>query len=81
VDQQDIAGLKVMAGHLAESAAKQGAPEIAAKALELEQAARQKGDVLGVIQRACELLEYCRAAQSSFLEHTSTEEPCASSRA
>ena len=71
VDQQDIAGLKAMAGHLAESAAKQGAPEIAAKALELEQAAKQKGDVLGVIQRACELLEYCRAAQSSFLENTS----------
>lgn len=71
VDQQDIAGLKVMAGHLAESAARQGSPEIAAKALELEMAAKQKGDALGVIQRACELLEYCRAAQSSFLEHTS----------
>lgn len=81
VDQQDIAGLKVMAGHLAESAAKQGAPEIAAKALELEQAARQKGDVLGVIQRACELLEYCRAAQSSFLEHASVKETYARSRA
>lgn len=68
VDQQDIAGLKAMAGRLAESAAQHGAPEIAAKALELEQASSQKGDVLGVIQRACELLEYCRAAQSTFLE-------------
>jgi hypothetical protein len=81
VDQQDIAGLKVMAGHLAESAAKQGAPEIAAKALELEQAAKQKGDVLGVIQRACELLEYCRAAQSSYLEHVPETEVCAGSGA
>ncbi len=70
VDQQDIAGLKVMAGRLSESAARSGAPEIAAKAMELEQAASAKGDVLGVIQRACELLEYCRATQSSYLEHT-----------
>jgi diguanylate cyclase (GGDEF)-like protein/putative nucleotidyltransferase with HDIG domain/PAS domain S-box-containing protein len=70
VDQQDIAGLKVMAGRLSESAARSGAPEIAAKALELEQAASAKGDVLGVIQRACELLDYCRATQSSYLEHS-----------
>ena len=72
VDLQDIAGLKVMAGRLSESAARSGAPEIAAKAMELEQAASAKGDVLGVIQRACELLEYCRATQSSYLEHAMT---------
>lgn len=72
VDLQDIKSLRTMAGHLAESAASQGAPEIAAKALELEQAASRKGDVLGVIQRACELLEYCRAAQSSYLEPSQT---------
>ena len=72
VDLQDIAGLKVMAGRLSESAARSGAPEIAAKAMELEQAASAKGDVLGVIQRACELLEYCRATQSSYLEHALT---------
>ena len=78
VDQQDITGLKVMAGRLSESAARSGAPEIAAKAMELEQAASSKGDVLGVIQRACELLEYCRATQSSYLEHTLTPQATAS---
>ena len=67
--QQDIAGLKAMAGRLSESAARSGAPEIAAKAMELEQAAHREGDVLGIIQRACELIDYCRATQSSYLEH------------
>ena len=71
VDQQDVAGLKMMAGRLSESAARNGAPEIAAKAMELEQAAQRPGDVLGVIQRACELIEYCRATQASYLEQTS----------
>ncbi len=79
VDLQDIAGLKVMAGRLSESAARNGAPEIAAKAMELEQAANAKGDVLGVIQRACELLDYCRATQSSYLEHAMTPHPTAAS--
>ena len=70
VDQQDVAGLRVMAGRLSESAARNGAPEIAAKAMELEQAVKASGDVLGIIQRACELIEYCRATQSSYLEHS-----------
>jgi len=69
VDQQDVAGLRVMAGRLSESAALSGAPEIAAKAMELEQAAKNQGDVLGIVQRACELIEYCRATQSSYLAH------------
>lgn len=46
--------------------------EVAAKAMELEQAASAQGDVLCVIQRACELLEYCRATQSSYLAHAMT---------
>ena len=79
VDLQDIAELKVMAGRLSESAARSGAPEIAAKAMELEQAASAKGDILGVIQRACELLEYCRATQSSYLEHAMTPSAVAGS--
>lgn len=69
VDQQDIDGLGAMAGRLAETAARSGAPEIAAKSIELEQAAIAGGDVLGVIQRACELIDYCRATQSTFLKH------------
>ncbi len=68
IDHQDVAGLRVLAGRLSESAARNGAPEIAAKAMELEQAAKREGDVLGVLQRACELIEYCRATQSSLIE-------------
>jgi len=67
IDQQDVAGLRVMAGRLCESAARNGAPEIAAKAMELEQAVQGHGDILDIIQRACELVDYCRASQSSYL--------------
>lgn len=68
VDKQDIEGLKVMAGRLAASAARSGAPEIAAKAIELELSAKSKGDVLGVLQRAGVLIDYCRATQSAYLD-------------
>lgn len=75
IDQQDVGGLRVMAGRLSESAAHRGAPEIAAKAIELEQAASSESDVLGILQRACELIEYCRATQSSFIELAATGKP------
>ncbi len=68
IDQQDVTGLRIMAGRLSESAARSGAPEIAAKAMELEHATDSDGDVLGILQRACELIEYCRATQSSIIE-------------
>ncbi|MFO1005584.1 MAG: diguanylate cyclase [Planctomycetaceae bacterium] len=72
IDQQDVKGLREMAGRLSDSAAHSGAPEIAAKAVELEQAASSESDVLGILQRACELIEYCRATQSSFIEFASS---------
>ena len=75
IDQQDVGGLRVMAGRLSESAAHRGAPEIAAKAIELEQAAGSEADVLGILQRACELIEYCRATQSSFIELAASGKP------
>lgn len=75
IDQQDVEGLRVMAGRLSESAAHRGAPEIAAKAIELEQAASSKSDVLGILQRACELIEYCRATQSSLIELAVSAKP------
>lgn len=75
IDQQDVKGLREMAGRLSDSAAHSGAPEIAAKAVELEQAASSESDVLGILQRACELIEYCRATQSSFIEFASSGQP------
>lgn len=75
IDQQDVEGLRVMAGRLSESAARSGAPEIAAKAIQLEQAASSEDDVLGILQRACELIEYCRATQSSFIELAASGQP------
>ena len=67
--------MRVMAGRLRESAAHRGAPEIAAKAIELEQAASRDDDVLGILQRACELIEYCRATQSSSIELAVSGQP------
>ena len=75
IDQQDVEGLRVMAGRLSESAARSGAPEIAVKAIQLEQAASSEDDVLGILQRACELIEYCRATQSSFIELAASGQP------
>jgi diguanylate cyclase (GGDEF)-like protein/PAS domain S-box-containing protein len=75
IDQQDVEELRVMAGRLSESAAHRGAPEIAAKAIELEQAASSDDDVLGILQRACELIEYCRATQSSSIELAVSGQP------
>ena len=75
IDQQDVEGVRVMAGRLSESAANNGAPEIAAKAIELEQAASSDDDVLEILQRACELIEYCRATQSSFIELAVSGQP------
>ncbi|MCA9079420.1 MAG: diguanylate cyclase [Planctomycetaceae bacterium] len=67
VDQQDLASLKVMAGRLAATAAKAGAPELSGKALELEQQVEQGEDLLSILRSANELLNFCRATQASYL--------------
>ncbi|WP_437229129.1 diguanylate cyclase [Planctomicrobium sp. SH661] len=66
VDEQDIETLEAIAGHLCRTANKCGAPEISAKAMELEQAAMTGTDQLGILQSANELLNYCRATQSAY---------------
>ncbi len=68
VDQQDLIGLKAMASRLAANAAKAGAPEIAAKALELENAVNDNTDLLTILRCAYELLNVCRATQGSYLQ-------------
>ncbi len=67
VDQQDLTGLKAMASRLAETSYKQGAPEIAGKAIELEKLVSANTDMLGILKSANQLLELCRATQDSFL--------------
>jgi hypothetical protein len=67
VDREDFASLKAMAGRLAASAAKAGAPEISAKAMELENAVSDNDDHLGVLRLANDLLTICRATQASYL--------------
>ncbi|MCA8990279.1 MAG: hypothetical protein KDA78_21705, partial [Planctomycetaceae bacterium] len=68
VDNQDLVGLKAMANHLAANAQKNGVPEIAAKAMELETAVNQNSDLLGILRSASELLDFCRASQLAVLE-------------
>ena len=67
VDEQDLESLRVLAGRLSATATSKGAPEIAAKAMELEQAAIAATDLLGILRCANELLAYCRATQSAFV--------------
>lgn len=67
VDHQDLETLKTLAGRLSATASRNGAPEIAVKALELEQAAAQGDDLLGILNSASELLSHCRATQSNYL--------------
>lgn len=62
VDNQNIDLLQSIAGRLCEIASRSGAPEIAAKAMELEQATACPEDQIGVLQCASELLTYCRGA-------------------
>jgi diguanylate cyclase (GGDEF)-like protein/PAS domain S-box-containing protein len=67
VDQQDLPGLKMMAGRLAAGAARAGAHEVSAKAIELEHALNHEEDAVGVLRLAGELLDICRATQASYL--------------
>jgi len=60
VDSQDMELLRAIAGRLCEIGSRWGAPEIAAKAMELEQATSSTEDKIGTLQCASELLNYCR---------------------
>ncbi|WP_437205719.1 diguanylate cyclase [Planctomicrobium sp. SH664] len=63
VDRQELSSLRALAGRLSVTAAKTGATEIAAKAIELENATAIGTDLLGILRSANELLSYCRATQ------------------
>jgi hypothetical protein len=67
LDEQDLPNLAAMAGRLAASAAKDGVSQIAELAAELEVAATTDPDLIRVVQLTTDLLEMCRATQSSYL--------------
>lgn len=67
VDHLDIEGLKALAGRLQETAAKERAPEIAAKALELELAVDRQAEPVEILGIASQLMHACRCTQSSYL--------------
>ena len=56
-----------MAGRLAATAAKEGVPEIADLANQLEALAGNDPDLLKVVELTTGLLELCRATQNSYL--------------
>lgn len=60
VDSQDMDLLRAIAGRLCDIGSRCGAPEIATKAMELEQATDSTEDKIGILQCASELLSYCR---------------------
>jgi hypothetical protein len=76
VDCLDLAGLKALAGRLQETAAKERAPEIAAKALELELAVDGEADTMRILGLAGQLMQICRLTQTSYLRDSEGgEEP------
>jgi len=68
VDRQDMVALRLIASRLAKSAKECHAPEVEAKAIELERTTSQGEDLLGILRSASELHEYCRAAQASLIQ-------------
>jgi len=74
IDAKDYPALSVMAGRLAATAAKEGVIEIAELATELEQTAQEDPDLLKIVSLTTNLLELCRATQSSYLSSAVDEE-------
>ncbi len=71
LDSRDFANLSTMAGRLAATAQKEGVTPIAELATDLEKAAANDPELVEVVKLTTELLEMCRATQSSYLGSTS----------
>ena len=67
IDDRNLAGLKILAQRLEQTAAMCGAPDIAAKAKELHQAVVDDRDLMIVLVEACELVNLCRSTQDTIL--------------
>lgn len=70
LDSKDFPNLAAMANRLSATATQEGVPEIARLAAELETSAESDPDLIRVVQLTTELLQMCRATQTSYIgEH------------
>lgn len=67
LDSKDMASLTAMAGHLSATALKEGVPQIADLAGQLQQLARSQPDLMEMVKLTTDLLELCRSTQVSYL--------------
>ena len=74
LDSRDYSNLSAMAGRLSATATKEGVPEIAELAAELEKCAATDPDLVTVVGLTTDLLDLCRATQKSYLVPVSPEE-------
>ncbi|MGO9111655.1 MAG: diguanylate cyclase [Thermoguttaceae bacterium] len=70
LDMRDFASLSAMSGHLATTAARGGAVEIAELAIRLESSAASEPDLMTIMQLTRELLDVCRSTQRACLGKT-----------
>ena len=70
LDREDLPGLRTMAGVLRETAEREQVEPIATRAAALEEAVASKVERLEILRSAAELLEDCRATQSSVVAST-----------
>ncbi len=70
LDMRDFRSLSAMSGHLASTAARGGAVEIAELAIRLESSAADEPDLKIILQLTNELLDLCRSTQRSYLDKT-----------
>jgi putative nucleotidyltransferase with HDIG domain len=70
LDVRDFTSLSAMSGHLAGTAARGGAVEIAELAIRLENSAAADPDLMAITQIVGELLDICRSTQRAYLGKT-----------
>jgi len=70
LEMRDFTSLSAMSGHLATTAARGGAVEIAELAIRLESSAVSEPDLVTIMQLTRELLEVCRSTQRDYLSKT-----------
>jgi len=67
LDREDLAGLRTMATALKETAVRERADLVATRAAALEEAVASQAERLVILKTATELLEGCRATQSTYV--------------
>lgn len=68
LDDQDMAGLKVLADRLKDTASRNGVDTISQKADELEKSIGDDSELMDVLESAYELVELCRSTQKAYID-------------